>query len=468
MINELGFQLLLLFVIWPLVIGCILLHSWRKRPYSVGIVGTYLLTFTIEHWLQALLYILPWYEPMSSPEHVTTGFWYASIGLMSLGISVIFVRPFLCNFHARLKRRSYLHAARQVTDQAQSIFTPRLKELLPVFYLGVGLVSILFLSSVRLPTFSAYISGLGGLFTIGLVLGYIHVFQGNPKPYILVGLLGLTVLWPLYTVGAQGFLGAGLSTLQIVAVYLFWQSKKPLRLLLIAPLLVYIGLSVAVSYFSVRSDIRAVAWDSSVATVDRIGQSSTILFSDLQGFDPYNSAHLRIIDERMGQNDLIGRTVARIESRQVEMAYGKTILDAALMVIPRAIWPDKPVALGGQEIVNKYSGFSLLSGSVQPGQVMEFYLNFGTFGVVLGYLLYGFILAWFDERAADHLYHGKPERFAIWAVASFGLLQVGNSLIAVVGATVSAWLTLALFHYVLKIALEVGGSKAERSEQILA
>lgn len=93
----------------------------------------------------------------------------------------------------------------------------------------------------------------------------------------------------------------------------------------------------------------------------------------------------------------MGAAVDYIQNGYESYAYGQTLYLSLLAMIPRIIWPDKPVRLGGADIVSKYTGIQFAPDtSVGVGLVMEFYINFGLLGICIGYLLLGIILTLID------------------------------------------------------------------------
>jgi hypothetical protein len=76
--------------------------------------------------------------------------------------------------------------------------------------------------------------------------------------------------------------------------------------------------------------------------------------------------------------------------------------------------------------------------------VLECYINFGSTGVFLGFLVIGGLLVLADRSAAIHLNRGDSGRFLLWYLPGLSLLQVGGSLTevtAMAGASyVVAWI----------------------------
>src|ERR1700734_2977948 len=95
------------------------------------------------------------------------------------------------------------------------------------------------------------------------------------------------------------------------------------------------------------------------------------------------------VDARLNQNWLVGAAVNRLSETDA-FAHGDTLWDAPLALIPRALWPDGPTNAGSGDLVNRYTDIKFGAGtSVGIGQVLEFYANFGTTGVMIGFALMG-------------------------------------------------------------------------------
>jgi hypothetical protein len=214
----------------------------------------------------------------------------------------------------------------------------------------------------------------------------------------------------------------------------------------------YFALSFFLGYWSIREDIRRTIWygGSATATLDVRANLASELINSFQFFDPTNPDHLAPIDGRFNYNWLTGLTVQRIQTNIVDYAYGETIVDAVLMLIPRAIWPDKPVFQGDNSVVWEYAGYRLLGGTLLPGSLMESYLNFGTFGVVVIFALLGTIIGLVDSLAATYLSREDITSFTLVLVPSFSLLLVGDSFIGIVAGSVSGFLTIYIVNGIIR------------------
>src|SRR5262249_54238189 len=138
--------------------------------------------------------------------------------------------------------------------------------------------------------------------------------------------------------------------------------------------------------------------------------------------------------------------VSFLGSGAQDFARGDTLWEALLALVPRVVWPDKPIVAGSGNLVTTYTGISFSEGtSVGIGQVMEFYVNFGDIGVILGFLIMGTIITIMDWSAYQSLKQGDWERFVFWYLPGLSFLQVGGSLVGVTaGAASAAVLSLLL------------------------
>lgn len=108
--------------------------------------------------------------------------------------------------------------------------------------------------------------------------------------------------------------------------------------------------------------------------------------------------------ERVCTFDIWLRVKYHMDTLQ-DFAKGQTILDAVVFgFIPRFLWPDKPVTGGTNFLAEKYADMTIAEGtSVGVGMISEFYINGGTWAVLLGMLGIGalggaaLMRGWFDN-----------------------------------------------------------------------
>ena len=196
-------------------------------------------------------------------------------------------------------------------------------------------------------------------------------------------------------------------------------------------------------YLHGRADeIRQTIWHEQAG----IGRGLKKVANTLNGFswiDLSNLQHREALELGSTKILLSGTAVARLQSGDVEFASGKALWTMVLSLIPRAVWPDKPAVGGGGTIVQDFTGIEFADGtSVGAGQVLEFYANFGTWGVIGGFLLFGLMIGRMDILVIKYLREGNQRRFLFWIMISVAFLQPAGNLVEIVvsaaGAAIAA------------------------------
>lgn len=431
---ELRQEFVLPLLIWGAAAALVVLAQWRGNALGTGLVIAFLINQWMNHWLGAVLYALPSYA-FYDPQLILDGFEQSVYAVLAFAFAVIVLGPMLWN--------STLGRALNA-DTPKPILTPQNRDL-PRLYLIIGV--FVFLLSFPLdnyPTLTAIVSSTSQLLVVGLCLLCWQGWHTRNYAGFMLGLI-LAASQAFVTIVTQGFLGYG--TVAFITVFSFVASFIRPRLVLAAAALVlaFVALSFYVTYMRDRTAIRAVVWGGQPADsrITRVVETA----STLEWFDWQNRTHLFRIDQRLNQNFLVGSAVRYVTRGHVEFAEGETIWDAFLALIPRVLWTDKPLRAGGNALVSLYTGIGFARGtSVGIGPVMEFYVNFGSVGVIAGFLVLGTLVSFADRTAAYYLWQGDWERFLLWFLPGLGLLQIGDSLVTLSASTGAGLLTAILLN----------------------
>lgn len=307
--------------------------------------------------------------------------------------------------------------------------------------IGVGAFCyfVLIPLSFRVASLTSLVSPLGTLMILGF---WVKLFAIPPTDSggRVLRVFGMLPALPLSTVVGGGFLGYGTNWLVTVVTFQFTRSRARWLYYTLAPTVVYLGLSLFVSYMAQRALIRQLAFNPDSSLIAR-AERSTRIFTDFQFLDLSNPAHRAALNGRLNQNLLISDAIQRHEEGLTRLAYGATVPLWAL--IPRAIWPNKPEIGGGGDVVSKYTGIIFAEGtSVGAGQVLEFYVNFGIPGIIGGFMILGFILMRIDGAVMRALADADSRRLLALAMPGLAMINPGGNLleimVAVVGAMVMA------------------------------
>jgi hypothetical protein len=399
---------------WLIVLGAAagwtFLRAWLGGG-GVGLVFTYVFSFTTLYWMAPLMYLLPWYD---TPGHDLTaiGLREAAIGMVAFAVGTEIARPIV----------------RRWTDSLEKPESPgpidnRLTNLL--LLTGAVLYLVVFPLAGYLPSMTAFVSTGSMVAVVGMSLKCWSSFHAGREPSMWAW-VAATVVLPLITVLGQGFLGYGFAAM--LTIFAFVASfYRPRAIVLIAgALLLYLGLSVYVTYMRDRRDIRAVVWTGGGIS-ERIGQIAGTAGS-LEWFDPRDVRHLDRVDLRLNQDYLMGASVLYLAGGSVPFAHGGTVWDAVIALIPRAIWPNKPIIGGSGNLVSDYTGMRFADDtSVGIGHVMEAYVNFGRTGVIVCFLVLGVIVTLADGMSYAKLARGQATDFLVRYLPALSLLTVGGS-----------------------------------------
>ncbi len=415
-----------LLLAWMAVIGLFVFVRSRWHMPGTGLTLAYLLNLSLIHLVGAAIYLLPAFQD-HDPHLTEMGFEQSLYGVMAFAVGGLIITPIL--------------AHKGILPRASGIRQPDPR--LPKAYMICGVVFYLLLSTFlgHLPTAMAIISTGQQLVVVGLALCCWRAWREHSVRKLLAW-LAISLVMPFTTLITAGFLGYGAVAVLIILVFVSSFLRSPVKVTLAGMLVIYLGLSVYVSYMRDREEIRATVWgeQSFEDRFDRIAKTVTTF----EWFDPADFVHLQRIDARLNQNFLVGAAVYQLGQTQ-NFARGETLWDALLALIPRAIWPEKPITAGSGNLVSRYTGIDFASGtSVGVGQVMEFYLNFGTPGVVIGFMIMGVLVTAFDWQAAERLARNDLHGFVLWFLPGIAFLQVGGQLVEIT-ASAAASLIVALF-----------------------
>jgi hypothetical protein len=423
-------------LVWGVAATYLLVRHSRDGG-GVGLLMTYVLSFGVMHWFPSTLHLLPWFETRATTL-VAEGMRQSAFAMVSL--------CFGAEVMAWMWKRRAQYTAPPAWQYAPSGVCRALDATRVGYVLVVGFVLYAILSRFigAIPGLQAIVATGSAVLVVGLSLEVWNARTTGSRAGLALW-LAVPLLLPLVTVITQGFLGYGFAAMLTVYAFSANFIRPRWKVLVAASLLAYVGLSVYITYMRDRSDIRRMVWGGSSFT-DRASQLLGT-FAGMEWFDYRSQAHLDRVDSRLNQNFLVGAAVLRLDRGLVPFADGATLEDAALSVVPRVLWPNKPVVGGSGDLVSIYTGIRFAEGtSVGVGQVLECYINFGRTGIVIGFVVIGMLLVLADRSALRALERGSVFGFATRYLPALGLLQVGGSFAEVVSTAGAGLLVTVLMR----------------------
>jgi len=412
--------------LWVLLLVPFIAAMLRRR--SCGLVISFCFQMWMLYWLGALIHALPWSE-LPETDLVVLGFRQATLGMCAFAVGVLACGTGL---------------GKAIVGRNVPLTPPEPSEVemdpaAPRRFLKLGLISYFLLAPTlgRIPGMNALPAAASQLVVAGCCLQAWMAWHKEGKPGLL-RTLPQTFLIPAVILLRQGFMSYGVLALSTIMLFVA-QFFRPRWILAFGFMVsAYLGLTVYVSYMRDRTELRAVIWSGAGASFSERLQAGLHTATNLDRFNPRDPDQLTYIDGRLNQDGLVGAAVENL-STTGEFRNGSTIVDAILAMIPRLIWRSKPIGAGSGNLAASLTGREFASGtSVGVGPVLEFYGNFGTKGVALGFLILGALVGALDFCAGLHLRLGNWAMFATFFLVGISCLNVSGSLVEVTAAAMAS------------------------------
>jgi hypothetical protein len=312
-----------------------------------------------------------------------------------------------------------------------------------------GLITIVgFL--INVPSIGAVVSRGGAIWMLGVLLALRSAYLRRNRGMAFRWLAVLS-LYPIFMLLLGGFLSYGAMAVIIVLSGLVVTTRSPVRLGVVSVVLLVFGMSVFQGYFQHRPEIRQAVWNGKAGT-DRIDATIQAI-KDMKLPSKSDKLQMYALDQRLNQNYFVGLAAQRIDAGYVDYVYGRSLWEGLQALVPRALWPDKPVVAGSPKVVSEMTGLVLSeTTSFGVGNVMEFDINFGVPGVIIGFLLLGLLLGALDRAAAETDLKGNLGKTFLYFLPAVALIQPNGSMIELMGgagaalAAGYAW-RLVWFHW---------------------
>ena len=289
---------------------------------------------------------------------------------------------------------------------------------------------------VKVPSLGALIEAGGAIWLLGVLLGLRSAVAAKDASRIVMW-TGALLVYPVLMLLLGGFLSYGTSAVILVASGLLVTTRQFVKSVAVVVVAALVGINLFVVYFEGREDIRESVWGGA-AMHDRVATVSSV-FAHSHIFDPNSRQDLNALSQRLNQNLFIGLSASRLHDGEVQYLNGQSIADGVLALVPRAFWPDKPVTGGSGKIVADMTGLQLNEDtSWGVGNVMEFYINFGLPGLVVGFVALGWLIATLDLKASDAERRAQFGDIFLFFLPATALVQPLSSIVETSGSAASA------------------------------
>lgn len=445
-------EIIFLAIVWLVIIFIVVGNTWKSKDKTGGFTFIYITAFFLIYGFAALLSLLPWHRYVNE-QWMLLGFREATFGVGAFAFGHLVLSNFFISLLGLPSK------TKNVAVESQQAFSSPL----PKRYLIIGLVSFIVLPPflLGLPTITSIMAAAQQLVVAGLCLILWQAYHsGQKRKYRKWYYVALSL--PLVSIFFHGFMGIGMMMVMVVIVFTLRFSKPRPEAIIIGIIASYFVLSFYLTYMRGRTELRE-SMRRQASMIERFVIMRTNLMDPIW-FNPFDLQQLEVIDERMNQNILAGAVVEQINTGKVDFAYGATMKDSLIALIPRVFWKEKPITAGGVVTVSKYTGMTFIEEtSIGIGQVMEFYINFGRVGVIIGFMIIGVIIAIIDLMSGYYLDNYNIGKFIQWFLPGMCFLMIGGELVEVtasIGASVflaylitsrNLFILLVMLYFVLQV-----------------
>jgi hypothetical protein len=323
-----------------------------------------------------------------------------------------------------------------------------------------GFVCYFFLSGLLsfIPSITSVLSGGLSMASAGMAWIFLVIYKSKGA-WVGLCFSSLMFLFPAFTLILNGFMGYGISAIFGVAGVVMTTFRPRWVIALIAPAMLFLGLSLYPTYMVARDEIRLKVWGGAEigerfdATIGGISQN-------WQWFDPNDEKQMELLNGRMNQNVLVGYSQEYLAAGKASFGEGETIFDGLLALIPRIIWFDKPLSAGSNGLVTRYTGINFAADtSVGIGNLMEFYVNFGIYGVLVGYFFIGLAIYYLDSKCGEAIDSMNAQSFFLYIVPGQALMNAIGSFVEWGPALVGSIILVRIFNLYVKPAEQLKWKK---------
>jgi hypothetical protein len=401
-----------------------LIWAMRRDGASLGLPVSYLITLLLIH--------VPGAYAQAVSDGVVADFEITEKGIFFVAVGAV------CFFGGVMMARITSKAVDGIqAPRADATSGFRNRNSFASFCLLGGWIFTYGLSPLHyVPSLGAAVDKGGTVWILGVILGLREALR--QRNLLSIGMwLGALLVYPVLMLLLGGFLSYGSAAVIIVGSALTIFARSHVRVAAALAIASYLGMTIFVNYFESRNAIRDEVWGGAPlqSRIDTVLGIAT----NFHWFDSADPTDLRALDERLNQNFFVGLAAERTEAGQVDYLYGRSIWEALQSLVPRAIWPEKPVFAGSPKIVSEMTGLKLSEEtSFGVGNVMEFQINFGLPGVVGGFLLLGWLIGMFDRKAAAAERRGDLGKVILFFLPAVALINPQGSMIEMASGAVAA------------------------------
>ncbi len=400
-------QYLVIWIITALIIvkGCL-----RQRATGSGLTLYFVLSYSLLYCVGAFVYLSP-FHPEGVENLIVQGLRVSTLSFFGFCIGNTLIKHLFLSIFFSSKAKT-----------PQEVTAIRHRKL-AIWYFVIGFLFTFVLRGffAQVPTLTTFLAFGLNLIVVGICLGCWEAIRTQNNKLLRRWYLAAVSL-PLLTIVTMGFLGFGFSMFLIVNAFLWRFIKIKIKHIPFILLLVYLSMTFYQTYMRDRDRIRDAVWGGATM-IEKVSVLQTTL-SKPEFFNPLDVDQLLRISGRIDYNYISGVVVNYMQAGFVEHAGFDLMSHSLVSLVPRFLWPSKPIVAGGAAMATKYTGMRFAEETtIGLGLPVYFFIALGYPGVLIGFIVIGFIIALIDAKAGYYLSYNECSKFMIWFLP--GLIIIG-------------------------------------------
>jgi hypothetical protein len=248
--------------------------------------------------------------------------------------------------------------------------------------IGILYVQVRYYIPIRFAAIGQIVQQIGSL---GLALLFYYFLLGRIRGFQKVVLLVLIPVMAMVDIAQGGIYPVQQHLLPLVGTYWIVRRKLLWKTMLVVALLM-------VPFSGVKAEFRRLVFGTDMGVVDRSRLFGQLVIDGFRNQEDFYSYSFQITMARLNMTTTLV-AVRALTPSVIPYWGGTSYATLYWMAIPRALYPDKPVKSLGQDFPHRYGllgKFDTMTSYNFP-QLVEFYANFGEWGVVFGMLIIGLV-----------------------------------------------------------------------------
>ena len=230
---------------------------------------------------------------------------------------------------------------------------------------------------------------------LALSIGLLYFLRGGKSAIVMIIYFLFFNFELFYRISDTLFSKVFYMLSSMLLVYIIEKKHIPWKIILLVFIL-------SIPAFNNRKVYREEVFDrwfygaESISVIQRVSKGFNFFYEPLLDFEIEELGN--IIDSQSSSRfeniSYLGQCVHMVMNQDKELKWGSTFLWFPLAIIPRAIFPWKPINNLHSEVAQEYGTKGFAKGAMNFPMLVEFFINFGFYGMIIFSFFQGYFTNW--------------------------------------------------------------------------